>query len=305
VSRFLARIGIASGGPTFARSRGVSPSIWHEVLLLLSRNRPTLIVELLHDELGIDITYDSIRFGESNLTTALPTEYHADQVLVFEHEGRPRAACVLEAQRDRDDDKYFQWPAYLATLRSRLRCDVYLVVVTMSPSVARWAADSIPMGHPGLVLRPIVLGPAQIPRITNVAEAMQSPELAVLSVVAHADEEDAPVIAEAALLAARGLDQGRERIYDDLVRTVLPDGARAMLEAVMAAHGYQYPQSDFARKHYGEGLQQSLLVVISARGWTLDDAQRARITACTDMETLSRWLRRAVGAKSVDEVLTE
>lgn len=52
-------------------------------------------------------------------------------------------------------------------------------------------------------------------------------------------------IGEAALTAARGLGDGRDTLYTDLVLASVHEAARAILEAVMASGTYEY-QSDFA-----------------------------------------------------------
>jgi hypothetical protein len=85
----------------------------------------------------------------------VPTEYRADLVLVLEGaDGTPKAppkiALVLEAQLKPDPDKPRSWPAYLARLRGRLRCDVLLIVVTDDAATSRWASKPIAMGHPAV-----------------------------------------------------------------------------------------------------------------------------------------------------------
>lgn len=50
---------------------------------------------------------------------------------------------------------------------------------------------------------------------------------------------------------------------------------------------------------------ESILTVLSARGFVVSDEMRERIRATTELKTLKRWLRRAVSASSLDEVLDE
>jgi predicted transposase YdaD len=90
------------------------------------------------------------------------------------------------------------------------------------------------------------------------------------------------------------------------------------------ASGYEY-QSDFAKKYVAqgeakgraegeaegraagkaEGEANALLHVLAARRLTVSDAQRARILACTDLDTLTRWIERAVTAETTDAVFSE
>jgi YD repeat-containing protein len=48
-------------------------------------------------------------------------------------------------------DKRFSWPVYVTTLRARLRCPVFLLVVATDKNVAGWAAE--PRGSPGTLRR--------------------------------------------------------------------------------------------------------------------------------------------------------
>jgi Arc/MetJ-type ribon-helix-helix transcriptional regulator len=146
-----------------------------------------------------------------------------------------------------DDDKRYSWPAYLAGFRARLRCPVMLMVVCPDASVARWCAEPIHTGHEGWVLRPIVLGPESVPVVTQLQQAKQAPELAVLSVLAHGQGEQGTVLAQAALEAVAQLDDERLKFYTDLVWLAIPEAARRALEAMMSSGSYQY-QSEFVKR---------------------------------------------------------
>ncbi len=52
-----------------------------------------------------------------------------------------------------------------------------------------------------------------------------------------------------------------------------------------------------------EGLVESLLAILEARGFELSEEARERILATTDQETLERWIRQAVTATSLGDVL--
>ncbi len=47
------------------------------------------------------------------------------------------------------------------------------------------------------------------------------------------------------------------------------------------------------------GKAEGLVIVREARGFGLDDATRARISGCEDVETLNGWIARAVTATSL------
>src|SRR5687768_11336550 len=112
------------------------PSHPHEWLVELFRNRPLLAPELLRDALHVDLPrFTEARIDSADLTDIQPTEYRADLVVLL-FDQVPVLGIVVEAQLSRDDDKRFVWPAYVATLRARLRCPVCLLVVTTDESIA-------------------------------------------------------------------------------------------------------------------------------------------------------------------------
>lgn len=45
--------------------------------------------------------------------------------------------------------------------------------------------------------------------------------------------------------------------------------------------------------------------MLATRGFTVDDATRDRVTACTDPATLDRWIARAVTAATLDHVFAD
>ncbi|HEY1694661.1 MAG TPA: hypothetical protein VGG39_20965 [Polyangiaceae bacterium] len=293
------------------------PSVPHDALVTLFRNRPTMAPELLRDVLHADVPpFDHVRIGEASLGEIVPTEYRADLVLLLEgaSPGEVHAALVLEAQLRRDPDKRWSWPVYLTNLRARLRCPVVLVVVANDASVAAWSARPIEMGHPSWVLTPLVLGPSAVPAVRDVDAAVEAPELAVLSAMVHGADDDALEIARAALAAAARLDDERSRLYADLVIRSAHEDARAILEALMASGNYEY-QSDFARRYVAqgraegeakgraEGRAQAVLDVLRVRGIDISAEMRERILSCTESALLDAWLERAVTAKSVSDVV--
>jgi hypothetical protein len=153
----------------------------------------------------------------------------------------------------------------------------------------------------GNVFSPLVLGPASVPVIDDVAAAERDPELAVLSCIAHGNEAHAEVLGRAALLATLRLSDERQVLCSDLVFAALSEAARAALEDLMAGGTYEF-QSDFAKKHQAKGRAEALLAVLEARGLRASDEARTRILACADATQLDAWIRKAVSIASVDEL---
>jgi hypothetical protein len=285
------------------------PKLSHEALVQLIRNAPDLIPTLLRarcPELPVrPVHVTAAEFADLNFA-----EHRADAVLaVGGTASRPEQAFVVEVQLDIDPRKHLSWPLYVAGPRSRLGCPVTLVVIALDPAVARWCARPIDLGNGRCVLHPWVLGPADIPVITDLETARANPELAVLSVAAHANEPGAEHIALAALAAAETLDGDRAIVYPDFVATLLGAAARITLEQLMTTAFEEY-RGSFARllsrvaeRHYETATRaEVLLKLLKHRGYTVPEARRQQILACRDVAQLDRWLERVLDAHDLDEI---
>ena len=116
-----------------------------------------------------------------------------------------------------DKDKTWTWPAYVAVLRARRRCPVYLLVVAPSLEVARWAGSPIQLspGTPGW--RPLVLGPEVLPVATDPSVARHHPELTLLAALAQASEPSAATWVELVPQALNALDGDLSPGYASMV----------------------------------------------------------------------------------------
>jgi flagellar biosynthesis/type III secretory pathway protein FliH len=220
-------------------------------LVGLFRNRAMLARELLaaFSEVAIEVAIDDVASAEVasvDLSQAVSTEYRADSVtLLRDGRGDPVLAVVVEVQLRIDPRKARTWPVYVTTARANLDCPVVLLVLAPSASVAEWARSSIPIGHPGFQLRPLVISENDVPRILDRARAERSPELAVLSAISHRSRE----VAEVAIAALLQLPEDESRLYFDAILEALPASDLSALEARLS---YEY-QSAFARKYIAMG----------------------------------------------------
>jgi hypothetical protein len=266
------------------------PSFAHEILVELFREDGRLAAELLGRCAGIAIEHSRVEHRSIDLSQVVSTDYRADNVIVLHgRNGRAITGVIVEVQLRKDRDKLRAWPVYVAALRARLRCPAVLLVVTRKPAVARWARQTIELGHPGFQLTPLVVGFADVPRITDLETASQLPQLAVLSVMAHPELEIAAVAVE----AISGLPEDLFRLYYDVILRALPAELRRRLEARMIK-GYQY-QSDFARKYYGQGLEEgreeglraAIVALARSKLKTVSPEDLARIATLTDVRVLT------------------
>jgi len=167
-------------------------------------------------------------------------------------------------------------------------------------------------GHPGWVLRPLVLGPGSVPVVTDKEQAKAMPELSVLSAMAHGKSEHGFAIALAALAASHSLDVERATLYDDLGLLSLNDATKRRLDEMMDRGGYEY-QSEMVRRHVAQGMElglakgeaQAVVTVLEARGLHVSEPVRQRVLSCADMAMLDQWLRRVATVGSAAELFDE
>ena len=190
------------------------PSMAHEILVDLFKNRPSLAAEILVEVLGLSLpAYTEARLASIDLTEIQPAEYRADVVVLLLDGDIPVRVLIVEVQLAVDPRKRLSLPAYVTVSRAIHGCPAGLLVIAPDPLVAAWCAEPIETGVPDFVLRPPVLRRAAIPVVTDPAEAARRPELAVLSVMAHGETEQGATIASALLPALQGLDDDRARFY--------------------------------------------------------------------------------------------
>jgi hypothetical protein len=279
----------------------------HEALAEMVRNRPALVVDVLSDLFKLKLPeWTQVRLESNDFSEPQAVVFLADApIALTKPDGTPLLGIVCEVQLSRDRRKWYSWPHYVTSLRARLKCPAMLLVICVDTGIAEWCAQPIEIGHPGWTLPPLVLGPEQLP-VVGEHEARRSPEVAVLSAMAHGGGPRQQEVLQAAAHALRAVDQDHVDLYTDIVLGALPEAARRHLEALMNLKTYE-PQSDFFRrwgdKREATGEARAVLAMLAARGVDVPDHARTRITECTDLDQLDTWVRRAATADSIDDVL--
>ncbi len=299
------------------------PSFEHGLLVQIFRSQPELVPQLLASPLGVSLPASSTAVvAESTLDPLASADLHADLVVELrDAAGALTFAIVVEVQLARDPGKQISWPIYLGLLRARTRCPVALLVVAPDPSVASWAAETIHLG-PSAWVRPLVLGPSQIPRIADPEEAARLPGLAVLSARVHGRKPHGEELLPALTAAIASVDKASAGVYLSYVYEALDAAARQALKELAMAFDvsqidptWRIADTAFGRevmpwvyiaqerrKALAEGQLQArrelLLRLAGHAGISFDDAQRSRIEACTDSETLDRWIDRTFDTRN-------
>lgn len=288
-------------------------SLLHEGVIELVRDHPAFAADLLDRLLGLEVpAFTEARLAEATLNKLVPVEYRADAVVVFT-ERKPVFGAIIEAQLQRDDNKLYTWPLYAVGARERHRCPFVVIVVTPDPATATWAARTVDIGG-GVRFWPLVVGPEGIPKVTDHELARREPQLAVLSVIAHGqgDVETAMAIADAATTAISQLPEDQRLLYSLLVQSNLSAAARKAIEMhprlekfLTETQRQQLQQSRAEGRAQGraEGEAAALLKILARRGLEPTPEQQRRITECTELAVLERWIDRSLSAGSIDEVL--
>jgi hypothetical protein len=247
-----------------------------------------MLAALLRDALGLDLGEGALVEAGTSFADLLPASYTADLVLSGSH-----ADLVVEVQLARDDDKRASWPFYAASQHARSRRPTYLVVITLDRGVARWARRPIATFQGGGFV-PLVIGPDEIPVVTDPEVLRSAPELAVLSAMVHGRSggEVARAVGAAGLVAAaevRRVDEDRGKLCFDAVLAAVGAAAGEILEAVMKAQGWE-PQSEIMRNWMreareegrAEGMREMIAHLAGTLGIALDDERRAALSGASD-----------------------
>ncbi|WP_437672685.1 hypothetical protein [Sorangium sp. So ce131] len=296
------------------------PTLEHNALVEMFRETPELAPRFLVTLFHVDVPrHASVAVVESSLDQLIPVEFRADLVLELrDANGTLVLAIVIEVQRDEDPDKKFSWPVYVTVVRAKKRCGTVVLVVAPGADVAAWAAENIDVGLGFGHVKPLVLGPAVVPEISDPAEAEQEMELAVLSAVAHGNGPNGLAVVQAALVGLERLDQEHAEVYFQVIWNGLREPMRRALEALVMERQIEgeatFPsfvqklvdrgKLDGIREGELKGKSDTLLRLLARAGISLTEDESARIQACKDIATLDRWIDNVLGAKTAAEVLS-
>ncbi|WP_329534038.1 hypothetical protein OG568_31995 [Streptomyces sp. NBC_01450] len=166
---------------------------------------------------------------------------------------------------------------------------------------------------------PLVLGPDNLPAITDPEEAAQDIPLSVFSALTHAKDPALPVILDALATALANASGETAKGWAEYTEIGLGDSrTRTLWRNLMATWTSRFPGSgtlieETHIKGRAEGLTQGLaqsqaediLRILDVRGVDIPEATRKRIIECTDLDTLSTWFDRAITAARSEELFTE
>ncbi|MGW3451724.1 hypothetical protein [Streptomyces sp. NPDC001076] len=292
----------------------------HEALHRIFQKDPGLLTHALQRVLGVPFP-ETREFAAMNvdLTEIEPVERRVDTLLRAETD-EGTYLLVVESQGEVDGRQRGSWPYYLSYLYEKYRCEPVLIVITQNSATARWAAQPIRLGLRGwesLTVRPLVLGPENVPVIADEREAVRDVPLAVLSAMTHGRGRHAAAILESLAAALKTIDRDSAAVFVQFVDSCLVDPqAKQMWRDLMTAMQYfwRHPLAEQVREEgREEGREQGrvqeraemVLRVLEWRGIAVSDSVRERVDACTDLDQLEIWAQRAVHVTDAAELFVE
>ncbi|MEU7043864.1 hypothetical protein AB0A77_22730 [Streptomyces varsoviensis] len=252
----------------------------------------------------------------TDLTETKPLERRVDTLLRFDTAEDDGFLLLVEAQGKKDPTKSASWAYYLAHLWAKYGTPPVLLVVCQDRTTAAWASGPFTIGPaqwPALTLRPLVLGPHNVPVITDVSVAARDVPLATLSAITHGRDTNAAAILKALASAMKTVDEPTAGIFIELTELGLGNAPAAQIWRDLMAADLSFFRSETSQRLRAEGRAEgvpegaakALLALLDKRGIEVSEEARERITACHDTETLITWLTRIDSGASVAELFED
>ena len=204
-------------------------------------------------------------------------------------------------------------------------CFALLVVVCQDKKTAEWAMGPFHLGPDDwqpLTVRPLVLGPGNVPVILDPEEAAQDLAMAAFTAVTHGKSPDHTAILEALAHALGRADSDTLKYYSELVESGLGETRAQKTWRALMQNGSYFPgrgtlveetflegeasgEAKGQAKGEAKGEAKSILRLLEMRGIPISETQRTRVTSCTDLDTLDRWLERAFRATETERLFDD
>ena len=295
----------------------------HEALHRIFQRDLELFARAMNRILGADLPVpDQVSVMTVDLTETLPMERRVDSVLLAEFIGESscgRYILVIESQTQPDEERRSRWPYAIAYLHDKYGCDVVLLVVCSKRATARWAREPIKIGVGGLVsmiVNPAVLGPDNVPAVTDPAEAAQDVCFTMLSALTHSRSREVGAILEVLADALTTVDAQTGASLAEFTEAGLGKTAGRIIWRQLMATKAGYPYVSQMRREGQregrregriegriEGRREDILRIFDKRGIEVPDEVRDAVNGCDDTRTLDRWFDLALVVTDSKELL--
>ncbi|MFJ8716778.1 hypothetical protein ACIRD9_26955 [Streptomyces violaceus] len=255
-------------------------------------------------------------------TEIKPLERRVDTVLKVEPSEGDGFLIAIEAQTARSRDKGSSWSYYVAYLRAKFDLPVLLVAVCRNRPTASWAAGPFECRVGNWMTqatRPFVLGPDNVPVITDESMIVREPAMATFSAIVHSDSEDAPAILGMVARGMRSFDKATAKYWCEWLEVGLEDTPvqetwrelEKMVGTYFPGRGTLFEQTYLEGKAEGRAQGRAedrtvlILRVLEKRGIDVPETARERITSCTDLDTLTLWFDRSLTATTAEDLFAD
>ncbi|MCA9700655.1 MAG: hypothetical protein KC431_24220 [Myxococcales bacterium] len=210
---------------------------------------------------------------------------------------------IIEVQKKVDPVKRFRLWVYWALVAEELAAETYILLISLSDAVSRWAQSICRTNH-GLLL---VLDRQNMPVVTDPEIGRHHPAWITLSAVIHGSAGNLAPLSVALPIILELPDERRWR-YASYILAAIPERERNIIMGALKMQRYEL--SDIERRSiaFHDGLEEGreegrrgtlvemVLALLEVRAVPLAASDRQRITAAT-LEQLERWreLARSVG----------
>ncbi|MFE0059879.1 hypothetical protein, partial [Streptomyces sp. NPDC059003] len=192
----------------------------------------------------------------TDLTEPSPLERRVDTLLQFDTEREGSYLVAVESQGRRDHDKPANWAYYTSYLHAKYKLPTVLLVTCQDKSTAVWASGPFTVGPalwPMLTMRPLVLGPHNVPPITDVRAAAADIPLATFSAITHGKDANADAILRTLAAALKTIDQEDAEIFAELTEEGLANSPALGTWRELMAVDTAFFRSERAMKLRAEG----------------------------------------------------
>ncbi|MGW2732313.1 hypothetical protein [Streptomyces sp. NPDC001494] len=162
------------------------------------------------------------------------------------------------------------------------------------------------------VTRPFVLGPHNVPEITDVSKVADEPAMATISAIVHSESRNIDAILHMLARGMRSFDKATAKYWCEFVEVGLENtparetwkGLQKMVATYFPGRGTLFEETYLEGKAEGkaEGEAKGVLRVLEVRGIPVSDDARKRITSCTDPDRVADWLDRAATVSRAEDL---
>ncbi|GGN65749.1 hypothetical protein GCM10011579_036540 [Streptomyces albiflavescens] len=286
----------------------------HEASHRIFQERPEILTPVF-GILGIPLPEKAtVDVLTPDATELRPLERRVDSVLRIGPSDGDGFLLAIEAQGRRDADKESSWAYYVSYLWAKYRLPVLLLVVCQDRGTAKWATGPFSCGARGWTAQtthPLVVGPDNLPVITERRAVAENVAMAAFSAVVHGRSTEGTAILDPLARVLQSMDGKSAEYYYEFVEvglgaTPAGDKWREILSFVSYFPGRGTVRETAYLEGKAEGKAEDraslILRVLDKHGVSVPEDTRDRITSCTDLDTLALWFDRALTATAAEDL---